>query len=728
MARWFHESIIDTGRLPLFVLFAAFLATFLFIRFSVRMIRAEVRWWPGNITPGGLHVHHVVFGLVAMLVAGVGFVALADYHTPVAHCVFAGLFGIGSALVLDEFALVLYLRDVYWAEQGRLSVDAVFVAVAVIALLTLGLHPFGIGDGDYAGDQGLVDYAVSTAAIVVAVILTVITMLKGKFWTGLLGPFLPVLVVVGALRLARPGSPWARWRYRTRPRRMARAQQREARYREPVVRAKIAVQEAVGGSVGMPPAQEPPAPGPTSPAHDGPPAGRRSVHSRVATAIEWRQTRRRLRAVPLWRVPAVLVALAVVLGLVLAAVDDSVAGQGGVGIDGLDAGATATMLSVIAGGMITLSGLVFTALTLAMQFGASQLSVRVVPMLQQARILRWSIGVFLATFVFALIIALDLAVGGSQRVPLVSTTVGLVLTLLSTGLFIGLVARVAHVLNPTRLPAEVARQGRSAIQRTYPDGPPRSGCDDGDRGAGDRADGDDGDDGAAAGAAQVIPLRNPDPAGQVMLAVHGEKIGRLARRWGVRVTVVPAIGQFVTEGAPLFLIHGPMTRVRADVLARYVIFGDTHSPAASPAAALQSLADVALKALSPAVNDPSRAVQSFDYIEDLLAQLARRMPDAGDGRGAGRLHGSRLTWEDYVSVAVDEIRHFSGESLMVQRRLRAVLTGLLEQCPERLRGPLRERIDVLDAAVRRGMPDPLDVRLARIPDPLGLGSRRDDRG
>ncbi len=715
MTSWFHEAIIDTGRLPLCVLFVAFLVTFLFIRFSVRMIRAEVRWWPGNVTPGGLHVHHVVFGLVAMLLSGMGLIALASYHTPIANCVFAGLFGIGSALVLDEFALVLYLKDVYWAEQGRLSVDAVFVALAVIALFVLGLRPYGVGD--YAEDRGAASYAGTTAILLVLLGLTVVTMLKGKFWTGLAGLFFWPLLIVGAIRLSRPAAPWARWRYGTRPARMARARRREVRFREPMVRAKIAVQEAVGGSFGVPGTYSSGAP---AGAPNGDDAVGRAVglRRRIAAAVDWRRTRRRLRIVPLWRLPAGLTILSVMSALVLVVVDDSVAGEGGAGISGLDSGATATMLSVIAGGMITLCGLVFTALTLAMQFGASQLSVRVVPMLQQAGILRWSIGVFLATFVFSLIIALDLAVGGTQQVPLVSTVAALGLTLVSTGLFIGLVARVAQVLNPTRLLTEVSRQGRSAVLRAYPaDGSKSVGV-----GAGE--EGMTGGSGHQAGYGAVIPLRNADPSGQVLLAVHGEKVRRLAARWGVRVVVIPEVGQFVSEGAPLFAVDGPMLRVRSDVLARCLVFGDTHSPAVSPAAALQSLADVALKALSPAVNDPSRAVQSLDYIEDMLVFLSPKVPESATTQSADRLHGSELVWEDYISLAVDEIRHFSGESLMVQRRLRAALTDLIEYCPDALHPPLHERIDVLDAGVRRTMPDELDVRLARVPDPLGLGSRR----
>ncbi|MEO9222565.1 MAG: DUF2254 domain-containing protein, partial [Mycobacteriaceae bacterium] len=130
MEHWFVDEIVHTGRLPLFCLLIAFLVTFVFIRFSTRMIRAGVSWWPGNIEPGGMHLHHMVFGLVTMTVSGLAFVTLANFETPVANSVLGAVFGIGTALVLDEFALVLYLEDVYWAKEGRASIDAVFVAVA----------------------------------------------------------------------------------------------------------------------------------------------------------------------------------------------------------------------------------------------------------------------------------------------------------------------------------------------------------------------------------------------------------------------------------------------------------------------------------------------------------------------------------------------------------------------------------------------------------------------
>ncbi|MFD0853989.1 hypothetical protein ACFQ07_17255, partial [Actinomadura adrarensis] len=150
MGAWFTREIVDGGRLRLLVFLLAFIAAFLFIRFSVHMIRRQVRWWPGNVTPGGQHIHHVVFGLVFMCVGGIGGLLASDSSSAGA-AVLAGVFGVGTALVLDEFALVLHLNDVYWSEQGRVSVEAVFITMALCGLALLGLRPLGIGD---AADEG----------------------------------------------------------------------------------------------------------------------------------------------------------------------------------------------------------------------------------------------------------------------------------------------------------------------------------------------------------------------------------------------------------------------------------------------------------------------------------------------------------------------------------------------------------------------------------------------
>jgi hypothetical protein len=252
VASWFHRTIIDTGRLSLFCFFAGMIVGFAFIRFSVRMIRAQVRWWPGNVTPGGTHIHHVVFGVVFMLVGGVAGLVIPS-NVASWRAAMAALFGIGSALVLDEFALILNLEDVYWAERGRTSVDAIFVAVAVTGLLLLGLRPIGVDDVLEAirSGGGPVAWIGATLAVLLNFGLAAITLLKGKIWTGLVGLFVPVLLLVGAIRLGRPHSPWARWRYQ-RPghhaeHKMARATWREERIRRPLILGKVRLQEVIAG-------------------------------------------------------------------------------------------------------------------------------------------------------------------------------------------------------------------------------------------------------------------------------------------------------------------------------------------------------------------------------------------------------------------------------------------------------------------------------------------------
>ncbi|MDA8369313.1 MAG: hypothetical protein M0026_05540 [Nocardiopsaceae bacterium] len=246
MVEWFGSHVVDTGRLPLFSFFVAFVAGFLLIRLSVRMIRARVRWWPGNVRPGGLHIHHVVFGVGFMLLGGVSALLIPERDgVPIA--VAASLFGFGAALVLDEFALILHLRDVYWTEQGRTSVDAVFVAIALTGLLLTGMRPFGWDGLLVAGPGG-------DAAPLGALVLTltnlagsVVTLLKGKIWTGIAGVFVPVISIVAAIRLAVPGSPWARWRYAEGSAKLRQAVRRDLRVRRPLIRAKIRFQEAIAG-------------------------------------------------------------------------------------------------------------------------------------------------------------------------------------------------------------------------------------------------------------------------------------------------------------------------------------------------------------------------------------------------------------------------------------------------------------------------------------------------
>lgn len=150
-------------------------------------------------------------------------------------------FGIGCGLVLDEFALILHLDDVYWSAQGRKSVDAVIFGILFTALLLTGYVPLGVVPGQDTR-WGLV------AVISVNALVSIVALFKGKVWTGLLGIMVPGLSWIGAIRLARPTSPWARWRYATRPRRRARAVRRERRLHARADRARTWLFDLIAGA------------------------------------------------------------------------------------------------------------------------------------------------------------------------------------------------------------------------------------------------------------------------------------------------------------------------------------------------------------------------------------------------------------------------------------------------------------------------------------------------
>jgi hypothetical protein len=194
----------------------------------------------------------VTFGVILVMISGLTLVTLSvDGHEP-EFTLAATFFGIGAALVLDEYALILHLSDVYWSEDGRSSVDAVFAAVAVAGLLILGLHPLMFFLPIWHGADSTALRAAVGGAMALTLPLAVVVVLKGKVWTGLLGMFIVILLVIGAIRLSRPHAPWARWRYTTQPDKMRRALQRERTLRRPVVRAKLWVQCAIAGTPRLP--------------------------------------------------------------------------------------------------------------------------------------------------------------------------------------------------------------------------------------------------------------------------------------------------------------------------------------------------------------------------------------------------------------------------------------------------------------------------------------------
>jgi hypothetical protein len=196
----YETHIYGGGREPAFLMLLAFVLTLAGTRFYTRM--ARVRGW-GSAHMGDVHVHHLVPGLVMSLVAGGLAIALAPGEVWMAFL--AIVFGAGAALVLDEFAMLLHLDDVYWTTEGRLSIDACLVAVAFLALAILATFPLPT---DTAGER--LGRIVGDGLIVLAACFVIVTLLKGKLKLGLFGIVFPPLAVVGGARLAKPTSIWAR--------------------------------------------------------------------------------------------------------------------------------------------------------------------------------------------------------------------------------------------------------------------------------------------------------------------------------------------------------------------------------------------------------------------------------------------------------------------------------------------------------------------------------------
>ncbi len=241
-----------SGQRAGFVLLAAFLISFLFIRTSARLMRSpRVTWWPGSVTTeSGLHLHHLVWGIILLLLSG--FLGFATNPTSPWNEVLAALFGVGAGLTLDEFALWIHLEDVYWTEEGRSSFDAVVVAAVTGGLVVLGFAPF-----DLTNNGSSITTLVLAVALVV--VLAAIVIFKGKPLLGLVGIFIPIILPFGVLRLASPRSPWARRFYGEGSDKLGRSEKRWRR----IERRRDRIMDAVAGAPTPTPAEPgaPPASG-----------------------------------------------------------------------------------------------------------------------------------------------------------------------------------------------------------------------------------------------------------------------------------------------------------------------------------------------------------------------------------------------------------------------------------------------------------------------------------
>lgn len=411
----------------------------------------------------------------------------------------------------------------------------------------------------------------------------------------------------------------------------------------------------------------------------------------------------------MWLIPTVFVVVAVVLAELLLWVDEQVPDTalplifrgpvtGGQGI-----------LTIIATSMIGVLGVVFSISIVALQLASTQFSPRVLRTFLRDRRNQVVLGQFAGTFVYAIVVLASWQVDeeGDEIYTSLSISVGFLLVIGSLAAFLYFIHHMSRSLRVVHIIEAVARETREAIDDCYPDRPPpEEPLDDLLRGE------------------PVAVLTFDRPSG-VIAAVDHRALAEVASRHDCLLHLLPAVGQYVSRGMPFCEVRGASAPPVAAVLAALDV-GSERTMYQDVAFGFRQLVDIAEKALSPAVNDPTTAVQVLDRLEDFLVQLAGRPVPTGvvlDAAGVARVVHPVVGWDELVDLAFDEIRAYGAGSLQVARRLGAALRDLWHVVPPDRRPALERQRDLLVRAVERAFPDPVERQLALVDDDVGLGGR-----
>jgi uncharacterized membrane protein len=430
----------------------------------------------------------------------------------------------------------------------------------------------------------------------------------------------------------------------------------------------------------------------------------------VANDTCWLLAARRLSN-SLWFVPALYVVGALAVSVILVHWDESDPIDL---IDSIDSSSATAALSALGSGMLAFTGFVTSIILMIVQFGTSEFSSRFVAYFNRDLTLKFALSTFNATFLFALVSTAQVGRGTTAFVPTRTLIVALVLLLLSITMFLLLIDHTATGLRVAYVVQAVDGDARKVFDAVYPSSAS-------DAVAAEKT---------AHSLDQLTPVQTirQGVVGSVVVALDRTGIANFAAQHDSVIEFVPAVGEYVPAGGALLHVYGsrqlPERRLR-----RSVVLGDERTLDDDPAFAFRMLVDVAIKALSPAVNDPTTAVQSLDRIESLLHYAAAKHLSTGivtDRHGAVRLVYPVPTWEDLVELALDEIRAFGAGQYQVVRRMRALLDALIADVPERRRpAHLRQR-SLLDDAVAAAIP-PSQRADALVADRQGIGMSRRSR-
>jgi uncharacterized membrane protein len=404
--------------------------------------------------------------------------------------------------------------------------------------------------------------------------------------------------------------------------------------------------------------------------------------------------------------PAVYVVAAVLLGGLVPMLDSARDAESAAGIG---IGTARDILGATAAGMIAFTGFVLAGVLVVVQFAAGQYSPRLVLWFRRDSLMKHAIGCFLAAFLFALVALRRLEGEGGDFAPDITVAVALALLVGACILFLALLQRVTDRLRPRILFQGVAREGIRAAQATYPS---RLGEQDPD----DRSwEGPD---------PQRVRLR-ARPG--VVTSFDRPALVAVAVRTGTVIELVPGVGEFVGPRAELLRVHGRRIDDPSG-LAALVRVADERAIEEDPAFAMRIVVDTAIRALSPAINDPTTAVHALDVLEVLVRELSDHDLDASlarDDEGQVRLVWRSPSWDDLLDLAFEEIREYGAGSIQICRRMRALLEDLRASTPAVRHAAINAHMRRLDATLRSAFPEHSPEReIALVADRTGLGLGR----
>lgn len=411
----------------------------------------------------------------------------------------------------------------------------------------------------------------------------------------------------------------------------------------------------------------------------------------------------------MWFVPTIYLVVAVIAGQVGPAYDRRHPDLGSLV---RDADSVRQVLAATATGMLSFTGFVVTMTLLVVQMSSTSFGPRLIRWARRDAIVKHSLGIFVATFTFALLGLAHVEAGDEDEfVPTVTYLVTIAMLLTSVGMFLALVERITISMRPASVAQRLARQTSRLLDATFP--------------------GSAGEIDELMARAAALPdraeVRFRGRCGGTIQALVERDLRRYADHTGGFVELVPAVGEHVHHGSLLYLVHGELPSAERARLERSVVIGDERTVDHDPAFAIRLMVDIANRALSPAVNDPTTAVQVIDWLQSLLEDAASKRLGYGvvrGSRGAVAAVFRSSTWDDLVTLAFEEILYYGRDSVQVNRRLAAALASLILTVPTARRptlGHMRERLAASTAEhfVLRG-----SRAVATVPDPLGLGPSR----